>query len=90
MCIAIEAEEQEKHSEIYTYDSQWHVYGMNWSVCKNKTYQLGISNLVELYSNKVEIVQLDNETGEIKGDPKLLFKHPYPLHQSLQFSLWHS
>lgn len=72
------SEEQQKRSEIYTYEAPWHIYGMNWSVRKDKKYRLGIASLVEHYSNRVEIVQLDDERGDIKADPKLSFDHPYP------------
>ncbi|KAJ3675828.1 hypothetical protein LUZ60_004870 [Juncus effusus] len=72
------SEEQQKRSEIYTYEAPWHIYAMNWSVRRDKKYRLAIASLLEQYPNLVEIVQLDDSTGEIKSDPSLSFEHPYP------------
>lgn len=69
---------EQKSSEIYTYDAPWHIYSMNWSVRRDKKYRLAIASLLEQYSNRVEIVQLDDSTGEIQSDPNLSFEHPYP------------
>lgn len=71
-------EEQQKRSEIYTYEAPWHIYAMNWSVRRDKRYRLAITSLLEQYPNRVEIVQLDDSTGEIRSDPALSFDHPYP------------
>ncbi|KAL9159351.1 hypothetical protein ABFS82_08G127900 [Erythranthe guttata] len=51
---------------------------MNWSVRSDKKYRLAVASLLEQYSNRVQIVQLDNSTGEIRPDPALSFDHPYP------------
>ncbi|XP_039126473.1 WD repeat-containing protein LWD1 [Dioscorea cayenensis subsp. rotundata] len=72
------SEEQQKRSEIYTYEAPWHIYAMNWSVRRDKKYRLAIASLLEQYPNRVEIVQLDDSTGEIRSDPALSFEHPYP------------
>ncbi|XP_073008056.1 WD repeat-containing protein LWD1 [Typha latifolia] len=72
------SEEQQKRSEIYTYEAPWHIYAMNWSVRRDKKYRLAIASLLEQYPNRVEIVQLDDSTGEIRSDPSLSFEHPYP------------
>ncbi|GAA0164025.1 hypothetical protein LIER_19754 [Lithospermum erythrorhizon] len=55
----------DRNQEIYTYEAPWHVYAMN-----------GV--IMEQYSNRVEIVQLDESNGEIRDDPNLSFEHPYP------------
>lgn len=72
------SEEQQKRSEIYTYEAPWHIYAMNWSVRRDKKYRLAIASLLEQLPNRVEIVQLDDSTGEIRSDPNLSFEHPYP------------
>ncbi|KAG6404992.1 hypothetical protein SASPL_132571 [Salvia splendens] len=72
------SDEQQLRSEIYTYEAPWHIYAMNWSVRRDKKYRLAISSLLEQYPNRVEIVQLDDSTGEIRPDPALSFDHPYP------------
>ncbi|RVX06830.1 WD repeat-containing protein LWD1 [Vitis vinifera] len=72
------SDEQQKRSEIYTYEAPWHIYAMNWSVRRDKKYRLAIASLLEQYPNRVEIVQLDDSTGEIRSDPNLSFEHHYP------------
>ncbi|CAL0332933.1 unnamed protein product [Lupinus luteus] len=72
------SDEQQKRSEIYTYEAPWHIYAMNWSIRRDKKYRLAISSLLEQYSNRVQIVQLDDSTGDIRSDPNLSFEHPYP------------
>ncbi|MFS7956477.1 putative transcription factor WD40-like family [Helianthus anomalus] len=72
------SDEQQRRSEIYTYEAPWHIYAMNWSVRRDKKYRLAIASLLEQYPNRVEIVQLDDSTGEIRPDPSLSFEHPYP------------
>ncbi|GLJ51167.1 hypothetical protein SUGI_1089010 [Cryptomeria japonica] len=68
----------EQTSQIYTYEAPWQIYGMNWSTRKDKKFRLAIGSFLEDYNNRVEIVQLDEEMGEIKSDPRLVFDHPYP------------
>ncbi|KAH8941274.1 hypothetical protein BDL97_14G028800 [Sphagnum fallax] len=70
--------DQQRRSEIYTYEAPWLIYGMNWSVRKDKLMRLAIGSFIEDFRNKVEIVQLDDETCDFKADPKLSFDHPYP------------
>ncbi|KAL7102645.1 hypothetical protein ACP275_08G131500 [Erythranthe tilingii] len=70
--------EQQRRTEIFTYEAPWDIYAMNWSVRSDKKYRLAVASLLEQYSNRVQIVQLDNSTGEIRPDPALSFDHPYP------------
>ncbi|KAG8070855.1 hypothetical protein GUJ93_ZPchr0006g41206 [Zizania palustris] len=65
-----------KRSEIYTYEASWNIYGMNWSVRRDRKYRLAITSLFERFTNHVEVVQLDDSTGDIA--PVLAFDHPYP------------
>ncbi|CAI5467749.1 unnamed protein product [Closterium sp. Yama58-4] len=67
-----------KRAEIYTYEAPWPVYSMNWSVRPDKNFRLAVGSFIEDYRNKVEIVQLDDNTGELRSDPRLTFDHPYP------------
>lgn len=67
-----------RRSEIYTYEAPWHVYAINWSVRRDKPYRLAISSLVEHFHNQVQIVHLDEPTGEILPDPGVALTHPYP------------
>eukprot|EP01098_Paradermamoeba_levis_P003769 TRINITY_DN1673_c0_g3_i1.p1 TRINITY_DN1673_c0_g3~~TRINITY_DN1673_c0_g3_i1.p1 ORF type:complete len:373 (-),score=103.21 TRINITY_DN1673_c0_g3_i1:202-1185(-) len=62
--------------EIYTYQAPWLIYGMNWSNRPDKPFRLAIGSFLEDYTNKVEIVQLNEETGNFSQ--RSLFDHPYP------------
>jgi len=62
--------------EIYTYEAPWLIYGMNWSVRPDKPYRLAIGSFVEEYNNKVEVVQLNEESGSFES--RGTFDHPYP------------
>jgi DDB1- and CUL4-associated factor 7 len=65
-----------KRSEIYTYEASWHIYAMNWSVRRDRKYRLAIASLLEQVPNRVEVVQLDEASGDIA--PVLAFDHQYP------------
>lgn len=67
----------EKKKEIYTYEAPWLVYGMNWSVRRGGSeFRLAIGSFLEEYSNKVEIVELNTDTGSFVSTAS--FDHPYP------------
>mmetsp|Transcript_24982 Transcript_24982/g.41155 ORF Transcript_24982/g.41155 Transcript_24982/m.41155 type:complete len:330 (+) Transcript_24982:222-1211(+) len=65
-----------KKKEIYTYEAPWPIYGMNWSVRADRRFRLALGSFIEEYSNKVEIVQLNEETEQFES--KGTFDHPYP------------
>jgi DDB1- and CUL4-associated factor 7 len=65
-----------KRSEIYTYEASWHIYAMNWSVRRDRKYRLAVASLLEQAPNRVEVVQLDEASGDIA--PVLAFDHQYP------------
>lgn len=67
-----------KRAEIYTHESSWLIYAMNWSVRRDKRVRLAIGSFVEEYNNKVDLVRLDEDTGRFVADPNLSFNHPYP------------
>ncbi|KAL6048147.1 DDB1- and CUL4-associated factor 7 [Balamuthia mandrillaris] len=71
-----EAQDDLRKKEIYTYTAPWLVYGMNWSVRPDQKFRLAIGSFLEDYTNKVQIVQLNEETGEFT--PRGEFQHPYP------------
>src|SRR5262245_48679501 len=62
--------------EIYTYTSPWLIYAMNWSVRNDHKFRLAFGSFFEDYTNKVEVVQLNEETGNFSS--KGIFDHPYP------------
>lgn len=63
-------------TEIYTCEAPWLIYGMDWSTRADKKFRLAIGSFVEEYDNKVEIVQLNEETGKFQTTGR--FDHPYP------------
>lgn len=62
--------------EIYTYEAPWLIYGMSWSRRADQKFRLAIGSFVEEYNNKVEIIQLNEETGQFVSKGR--FDHPYP------------
>ena len=69
-------QQQQKRKEIYKYTAQWPIYAMNWSVRPDKRFRLALGSFVEEYNNKVQIVQLDEESSEFT--PRSTLDHPYP------------
>lgn len=67
-----------KRRGIYTYEAPWNIYGMNWSVRAESKFRLAVGSFIEDFRNKVEIVQLDDSSGQFFSDPHLSFDHPYP------------
>lgn len=65
-----------KRKEIYKFEAPWTVYSMNWSVRHDKRFRLAIGSIVEEYNNKVQIVALNEDTGEF--EMRSTFEHPYP------------
>lgn len=65
-----------KKKEIYRYAAPWTVYGMNWSVRQDRRFQLAMGSFIEDYTNKIQIIDLDEERGEFVL--KATFDHPYP------------
>jgi WD repeat-containing protein 68 len=69
-------QDDSRKKEIYTYQAPWLIYGMNWSVRPDKKFRLALGSFLEDYTNKVSIVQLNEESGEFVQTGE--FKHPYP------------
>jgi len=62
--------------EVYTYDAAWPTYAMNWSNRPDKRFRLAIGSFIEEHNNKIDIVQLDEETNSFVSRTK--FDHPFP------------
>ena len=65
-----------KRKEIYKYEAPWNVYAMNWSVRPDKKFRLAVGSFIEEYNNKVQVIQLDEETGDFGKLCEI--DHPYP------------
>eukprot|EP01117_Protostelium_nocturnum_P013957 TRINITY_DN5262_c0_g1_i2.p1 TRINITY_DN5262_c0_g1~~TRINITY_DN5262_c0_g1_i2.p1 ORF type:complete len:327 (+),score=86.68 TRINITY_DN5262_c0_g1_i2:143-1123(+) len=67
--------EEKRRKEIYTYQSPWPIYGLSWSSRPNQRFRLALGSNLKDYTNKVDIVQLNEENEfEVKGS----FDHSYP------------
>lgn len=62
--------------EIYTYRAPWLVYATAWSQRPDKPFRLAIGSFREDFTNKVEIIQLNESKSEF--EKKGHFDHPYP------------
>ncbi|EFC35605.1 predicted protein [Naegleria gruberi] len=61
--------------EIYTYNSDWMIYSLSWSVRRDEKYRLAIGSFIEEYRNKVDIIKLNNDNIL---ERVAQFEHPYP------------
>mmetsp|Transcript_24825 Transcript_24825/g.49589 ORF Transcript_24825/g.49589 Transcript_24825/m.49589 type:complete len:335 (-) Transcript_24825:179-1183(-) len=66
----------ESKKEIFTYNAPWELYGMSWSVRPDKKFRLAIGSFIEEYSNKVQVLQLNEPKGSFVESS--VFDHPYP------------
>lgn len=62
--------------EIHTYQAEWNIYGMGISEKPDSCFRFALGSFIEDYSNKIEIVQLDIDTGTFTK--KAMVEHPYP------------
>eukprot|EP00730_Choanoeca_flexa_P016269 TRINITY_DN7654_c0_g1_i1.p1 TRINITY_DN7654_c0_g1~~TRINITY_DN7654_c0_g1_i1.p1 ORF type:complete len:345 (+),score=58.53 TRINITY_DN7654_c0_g1_i1:150-1184(+) len=62
--------------EVYRYKAPWPIYSLNWSRKDNKPFRAAIGSFVEQYSNKIRIIQLNEETQELEMYSQV--DHPYP------------
>ncbi len=49
--------------EIYTYQAPWTVYSQSWSTRIDQRFRLAVGSFLEDYTNKVEVIQLNEDTG---------------------------
>jgi WD repeat-containing protein 68 len=67
---------EKRRKEIYTYEAPWPVYGLGGSQRpgKENEFRFAVGSFVEEYTNKVQVVQLDDDKGEFVG--RQIFDHP--------------
>ena len=72
----IMATAEKRRKEIYTYEAPWPVYGLGGSQRpgKENEFRFAVGSFVEEYTNKVQVVQLDDDKGEFVG--RQIFDHP--------------
>nr|DAD43557.1 TPA_asm: hypothetical protein HUJ06_001787 [Nelumbo nucifera] len=67
----------ERRPGVFTYDAQWPIYALGWSARRDKKHRLAIGSFLEEHSNKVELVQLNQDTFDYSNGSALVFDHPY-------------
>lgn len=67
--------DQSMKKEIYTYEAPWLIYSMSWSV-RPDYFRLALGSFSEDYTNKVQIVRLNEGKGSFEVTAE--FDHPYP------------
>ena len=65
-----------KKAELYTYEAEWPIFGMNWSHKKSRPFRLAIGSFIEEYTNKVQFLELDEDAGKFAVHSTI--DHPYP------------
>jgi len=69
-------EAERRRKEIYTYQANWMIYALGWCVRPDRRFRLALGSFLEDYTNKIEIVQLNEGNGEFEREGS--FEHPYP------------
>jgi WD repeat-containing protein 68 len=68
---------KEKERQIYSYDAPFPMlYASSWSVRPENPFRLAVGSFVEDYENKIQIISLDEDSGEFIE--KSTFNHGYP------------
>lgn len=62
--------------QIYTYESDWNLYSINFCNRPEKDFRLALGSFIEDSLNKVEIIKLNDEKGEF--EKCTVFDHEYP------------
>jgi len=65
-----------ERKQIYTHESQWNLYGVNFSNRPEKNLRLALGSFIEEPVNKVEIITLDEDKGDFVHCS--YFDHEYP------------
>lgn len=70
------AAESHPSKEIYTYEAPWSAYALAWSNREDRPFRLAVGSFVEAYSNKVGIIEYNEDSGAFETSTS--FSHPYP------------
>uniref|UniRef100_A0A8R1HSK4 WD_REPEATS_REGION domain-containing protein n=1 Tax=Caenorhabditis japonica TaxID=281687 RepID=A0A8R1HSK4_CAEJA len=67
-----------RRKEIYAYNAPFTLFSHGWSAATDpsRKFRLAVSSFIEDYSNKIHVIQLDEEAGELVH--RSTFDHPYP------------
>jgi len=64
------------NQEIYTYTAPWMIFASAFSYIQDNPYRLAIGSFLDHSNNKVQIVQLNDESTSLKKVAE--FSHPFP------------
>ena len=64
LTLTAETPTQSEKKQIYTHESQWNLYSINFSNRPEKNFRLALGSFIEDTANKVEIIRLDEEKGD--------------------------
>ena len=62
--------------QIYTYESDWTLYSINFSNKNEKEFRLSLGSFIEDTQNKIEIIKLNEDKGDFERC--CVFDHEYP------------
>ena len=62
--------------QIYTYESDWNLYAINFSNKPERNFRVSLTSFLETTENKVEIIRLNDDIGEFERCT--VFEHEYP------------
>lgn len=77
---------ESKKKEIYTYKVPWTAYCLAWCRRQDDKFKMAVGSYKEEYSNKIQIIQRDNNSISDDGDDTSTgkfvqlseYEHPYP------------
>ncbi|XP_057968338.1 WD repeat-containing protein LWD1-like [Malania oleifera] len=67
----------DKKVGVYTYVAQWPIYSLAWSMRLDKGSRLAVGSSLEDYTNKVELLHFNPDSGDFSTDSRLVLHHPY-------------
>ncbi|EGD74314.1 prov protein [Salpingoeca rosetta] len=62
--------------DMFKYSAPWPVYSLAFSRAKTKPFRLAAGSFIEEYKNKVQILDINEETGDFEVHSQV--DHPYP------------
>lgn len=62
--------------QIYTHESDWNLYAINFSNKPETNFRLSLGSFIEDTQNKIEIIRLNESRGEFERCT--VFEHEYP------------
>ena len=65
----------------FVYNAPWPVYALDWSTRADKSWRLALGSFVEDYRNKLQVVQVDEETKQLQCVAE--GSHPFPITKTL-------